>query len=68
MPVILEIKPLFVLLCRMMMTLFLSAEFSQAQNPTSCKLQGGICFYRNCPPFMPRYIGRCRKGDVCCGR
>ncbi|KAG6934145.1 hypothetical protein G0U57_017745 [Chelydra serpentina] len=64
MPVILEIK-----LCRMMMTLFLSAEFSQAQNLNRrCVLRGGTCFYRTCPPFIKTFLGRCSKGGVCCGR
>uniref|UniRef100_A0A674IXD5 Beta-defensin-like domain-containing protein n=1 Tax=Terrapene triunguis TaxID=2587831 RepID=A0A674IXD5_9SAUR len=69
MPVILQSQPLLTLLCRLMMTLFLSTEFSKAQNLTvRCKLQGGHCFFGSCPSNRRR-IGRCSpNGYFCCQR
>uniref|UniRef100_A0A8C3SM24 Beta-defensin-like domain-containing protein n=1 Tax=Chelydra serpentina TaxID=8475 RepID=A0A8C3SM24_CHESE len=53
----------------LMMTLFLSTEFSKAQLLSKrCRLRGGFCFSRRCPPRMTR-IGRCTPDThFCCQR
>uniref|UniRef100_A0A8C3F6F1 Beta-defensin-like domain-containing protein n=1 Tax=Chrysemys picta bellii TaxID=8478 RepID=A0A8C3F6F1_CHRPI len=66
MPVILESQSLLTLLYRLMMILFLSAEFSQAYDLSrNCRLRGGICYIGICPRRMFR-SGSCSRGNVCC--
>uniref|UniRef100_A0A8C0FW64 Beta-defensin-like domain-containing protein n=1 Tax=Chelonoidis abingdonii TaxID=106734 RepID=A0A8C0FW64_CHEAB len=69
MPVILQSQSFLTLLCRLMITLFLSTQFSKAQILTvRCRLQGGFCSFGRCSPRMRR-IGRCTpNGYFCCKR
>uniref|UniRef100_A0A8C3FB39 Beta-defensin-like domain-containing protein n=1 Tax=Chrysemys picta bellii TaxID=8478 RepID=A0A8C3FB39_CHRPI len=59
---------LLILPLKFYLTLFLSAEFSQAQNfNINCIRKGGFCFFWRCPQNW-KLIGFCSNGYVCCIR